>query len=544
MYVASRWPVSPLVYALYGVVSLLAFVAYGLDKAAARRRRWRTPIEKEGDAARRELLARRIKPFLLRRRKDEVATELPPKTEIVRSVELEGGQRDLYETVRVAMQQQVQQIIAERGLANSHIYLLDAMLKLRQVCCDPRLVNLPQAQQVAESAKLELLLTLLDELLEEGRRVLLFSQFTSMLDLIAVGYSLGLAASVLWFGAIGDRYGRKKTIVAGFLGVFAGYAVYTLVVVGGLSGAMSVTAIFLALTASRAFVGAFLSAVPSGAQALMADITSPSERAGGMAIIGGATGLGLIVGPAVSGVLVAGGITWPLYAATALCASGALAALFFLKAPPVASPVRPQRTSLFSAALQPWLVAGILLWVAIATVQISAGFYFQDRLNLDGETAAGMLSVALTLVGIAMFVVQFLQVRIMGFTPRALVLSGAGSWIAGLLLLLSTANASAYYLAYTLLGLGAGFLLPGIMAGASLAVGHDDQGVAAGLVSASQGIGFIIGPAASTMLYEWNETLPFWSLAGLMVVLILRFAFIPVHGAPFPNTSATGGADV
>lgn len=219
--------------------------------------------------------------------------------------------------------------------------------------------------------------------------------------MLSIGSVAMVVAAPLW-GIVSDRYGRKKTIVAGFLGVFAGYAIYTLVVVGGLSGAMSVTAIFLALTASRAFVGAFLSAVPSGAQALMADITSPSERAGGMAIIGGATGLGLIVGPAVSGVLVAGGITWPLYAATALCASGALVALFFLKAPPAASPVRPQRTSLFSAALQPWLVAGILLWVAIATVQISAGFYFQDRLNLDGETAAGMLSVALTLVGIAM----------------------------------------------------------------------------------------------------------------------------------------------
>ena len=56
-------------------------------------------------------------------------------------------------------------------------------------------------------------------------------------------------------------------------------------------------------------------------------------------------------------------------------------------------------------------------------------------------------------------------------------------------------------LAYTLLGLGAGFLLPGIMAGASLAVGHDDQGVAAGLVSASQGIGFIIGPAAIQVMH-------------------------------------------
>ncbi len=183
-------------------------------------RRWRTPIEKEGDAARRELLARRIKPFLLRRRKDEVATELPPKTEIVRSVELEGGQRDLYETVRVAMQQQVQQIIAERGLANSHIYLLDAMLKLRQVCCDPRLVNLPQAQQVAESAKLELLLTLLDELLEEGRRVLLFSQFTSMLDLIAAALQQRGCAYVTLRGDTADRETPVREFQSGQVPLF------------------------------------------------------------------------------------------------------------------------------------------------------------------------------------------------------------------------------------------------------------------------------------------------------------------------------------
>lgn len=348
--------------------------------------------------------------------------------------------------------------------------------------------------------------------------------------MLSIGSVAMVAAAPLW-GAVSDRYGRKTAILAGFLGVLAGYVAYTFAVVRGLSGAMSVTAIFFALTASRAFVGAFLSAVPSGAQALMADITSPSERAGGMAIIGGATGLGLIIGPAVSGVLVAGGITWPLFAATALCAIGAVVAMVFLKAPPVTSSAPPERTSLFSATLQPWLFAGILLWVAIATIQISAGFYFQDRLRLDSETAARMLSVALTLVGIAMFVVQFLQVKLLGFTPRALVLSGAGTWTVGLILLLSTANAPAYYLAYTLLGLGAGFLLPGIMAGASLAVGHDNQGVAAALVSASQGIGFIVGPAASTILYERNEALPFWSLSVLMMVLILKF--IPLHGARF-----------
>jgi SNF2 family DNA or RNA helicase len=84
-------------------------------------RRWRTPIEKTSDAVRRDLLARRIRPFMLRRRKDEVASELPPKTTIVRTVELDGAQRDLYETVRSAMQERVRAAInAPVTRAQSH----------------------------------------------------------------------------------------------------------------------------------------------------------------------------------------------------------------------------------------------------------------------------------------------------------------------------------------------------------------------------------------------------------------------------------------
>ena len=74
--------------------------------------------------------------------------------------------------------------IARQGLGRSHITVLDALLKLRQVCCDPRLVKLEAARRVQESAKLELLMEMLPELLEEGRKVLVFSQFRQMLSLI------------------------------------------------------------------------------------------------------------------------------------------------------------------------------------------------------------------------------------------------------------------------------------------------------------------------------------------------------------------------
>jgi len=148
-------------------------------------RRYRTPIEKHQESEPLQRLNRRISPFLLRRTKDRVAKELPPKTELLRTTRFEPAQAKLYESIRLVMEDKVAKAIAAKGLANSHIIVLDALLKLRQVCCDPRLLPKKLAgTRGVPSAKLNLLFDLLPELLEEGRRVLLFSQFTTMLGLI------------------------------------------------------------------------------------------------------------------------------------------------------------------------------------------------------------------------------------------------------------------------------------------------------------------------------------------------------------------------
>ncbi|MBV6287410.1 DEAD/DEAH box helicase [Pseudomonas aegrilactucae] len=161
-------------------------------------RDYRTPIERHGDAERMAHLAARVRPFLLRRTKEQVARELPAKTEIVHWVELSDAQRDTYETVRVAMDKKVREEITRNGAARSQIVILDALLKLRQVCCDLRLVkSMTPRTTHSEKGKLASLMQMLDELLSEGRRILLFSQFTSMLELIeqelhkrGVSYSL------------------------------------------------------------------------------------------------------------------------------------------------------------------------------------------------------------------------------------------------------------------------------------------------------------------------------------------------------------------
>ncbi|AWV45620.1 helicase [Hafnia alvei] len=212
---------TPLENHLGEIWSLFDFLLPGfLGSQKEFNQRWRVPIERDGDTVRRDLLVRRIRPFMLRRRKDDVATELPPKTTLLRTVELKGSQRDLYETVRTAMQEKVRTAIDSQGMARSHIIVLDALLKLRQVCCDPRLVNLEKAALVKESAKLELLLELLPEMIDEGRRILLFSQFTGMLDLISQALDKAGIAYVTLTGSTADRHAPVQRFQRGEVPLF------------------------------------------------------------------------------------------------------------------------------------------------------------------------------------------------------------------------------------------------------------------------------------------------------------------------------------
>src|SRR6185503_11872559 len=98
------------------------------------RHRFAAPIERGGNRERLRALREQVAPFILRRTKEEVARDLPPKTIVVRPIEISGAQRDLYESLRVAAHSEVRKVIAERGLGASTIAILDALMRLRQAC--------------------------------------------------------------------------------------------------------------------------------------------------------------------------------------------------------------------------------------------------------------------------------------------------------------------------------------------------------------------------------------------------------------------------
>lgn len=143
--------------------------------------RYEIPAIKDGDAKALENVQKMAAPFLLRRLKSEVLKELPPKTESVRVLELQGEQKKLYTAALAEAKGSLKRVIEEGQLEKSTIRILAFLTRLRQICCDP---SLCYENYKGESSKLELCMELVNEAIDGGHKVLLFSQFTSMLDII------------------------------------------------------------------------------------------------------------------------------------------------------------------------------------------------------------------------------------------------------------------------------------------------------------------------------------------------------------------------
>ncbi len=163
--------------------SLLDFLMPGcLGDYPSFNRHYQRPIEQKANDVRMVQLQARIAPFLLRRTKDQVATDLPAKTEICQYISLNEDQQVFYDKQKNAVQIALQEQLGKStGGGQRQILLLTALLKLRQTCCDPKLLGVFNVS----SAKREHCIEMIGKLVEEQRAILLFSQFTSMLDLLA-----------------------------------------------------------------------------------------------------------------------------------------------------------------------------------------------------------------------------------------------------------------------------------------------------------------------------------------------------------------------
>ena len=168
------------------------------------RDRYETAIVRDNNGAAQARLARRLRPFLLRRLKRDVAADLPERIEQVSYCDLGEDQQALYREVLEAGRREILNS-DDGGQAKSRIMVLTTLLRLRQICCDPRLLKLDGTHGATPSGKTELFLELLEETLDGGHRVLVFSQFTSMLALLREELSAQKVAFCYLDGATRDR---------------------------------------------------------------------------------------------------------------------------------------------------------------------------------------------------------------------------------------------------------------------------------------------------------------------------------------------------
>ncbi|MDB5096503.1 MAG: SNF2-related protein [Cyanobacteria bacterium RYN_339] len=194
--------------------SLFAFLLPGLlGKLEDFRSQYAVPIANGNQAARDELKAR-VTPFILRRLKGQVATDLPARTDMTVWCDLAPPQRRVYDALLAAQRQRVAAAVAERGVAASAITILDALTRLRQACCHPALLKTPETLHLP-SGKLEAALELIDELISGGHRALVFSQFTSMLAILREALDTRGIAYAYLDGSTRDRQKRVDTFNQG-----------------------------------------------------------------------------------------------------------------------------------------------------------------------------------------------------------------------------------------------------------------------------------------------------------------------------------------
>jgi SNF2 family DNA or RNA helicase len=176
---------TPLENSVLDLWSIFDFLMPGyLSTAKDFRERYELPIAREKDAQAQARLARRLRPFMLRRLKAEVAFDLPAKLEQVSFCELTPDQRSVYQQVIEASRKEVLEAVGAQGVAKSRMVVLTALLRLRQICCDLRLLKLENVNPAQASGKLDMFGELLEEVIDGGHRLLVFSQFVGMLTLL------------------------------------------------------------------------------------------------------------------------------------------------------------------------------------------------------------------------------------------------------------------------------------------------------------------------------------------------------------------------
>jgi MFS family permease len=382
----------------------------------------------------------------------------------------------------------------------------------------------------------------------------------------AIGREIGIAdfwvalaytwSAVLWVALApfwaekSDRHGRKALTIMGVSGFVVSMLLCGIALFAGLHGWIGGALTFGLFAIFRAIYGSLGCATPSATQAYLASRTRRSGRVAALSALSSSFGLGTIIGPAVAPLFVLPlvGLAGPLFAFAAIALGVAAAIIVWLPndrygrrsgrgaamsypslaTPPTGAsvvaataPRRARRLKWSDPRIRPWIVAGVAAGHAQAAILTCLGFFVIDRLHLAPWGSEGPISIVMMAGAAATLGAQWGIIPRLNLEPRAMILWGALIAASGLLGTMLSGDLYGITIGFAVASLGFGFTRPGFTAGASLAVPLAEQGAVAGVITAANGISFVLAPGLGIALYTLGPNLPFIACALLLAILLV-----------------------
>jgi MFS family permease len=345
-----------------------------------------------------------------------------------------------------------------------------------------------------------------------------------------------------------DHHGRKTLTIMGVSGFIVSMLLCGIALFAGLKGWIGGALTFSLFAIFRSIYGGFGCATPSATQAYLASKTRRGGRVAALSALSSSFGLGTIIGPAVAPLFVLPllGLAGPLFAFAGIALAvvtaivlwlpndrvgrrtghGAAMSYPSLATPPTGAsviaataPRRVRRLKWNDPRIRSWIIAGVTAGHAQAATLTCLGFFVIDRLHLAPSGSEGPISIVMMAGAVATLGAQWGLIPRLGLGPRALILWGALIAAAGLAWTTLSHDLYGITIGFAVASLGFGFTRPGFTAGASLAVPLAEQGAVAGVITAANGISYVLAPTIGIGLYGLNHDLPFAAFALLLLGL-------------------------